>query len=106
MKKVAVLIAILVLVSPAMGWCLSTTVDTFIDNRMKSDIGPVADTGKILNFANKGVDSTCRLATSAMDHKALSPIMTAKDETMKGVKSVINFTWDMATLKHFRGKKE
>lgn len=101
MKKIAVFVAILLAVGAVPAWCLSATVDTFIDNRTKSDLGPVADAGKILDVANKGVDKTYHLVADPMD-PVLSPVMKVKDGCVKGAKSIINFAWDLATFKHFR----
>ncbi len=89
MKKIAVMLAVFVVLGPVPGWCLSTTVDTFIDNRMKSDLSPVADAGKVLDLTNKGVDKTYHLVTDPMD-PVLSPVHKVKDGILDGVKKVVN----------------
>jgi len=105
MKKIAVVLAVLMLLGAAPAWCLSETADTFIQNRMQSDLRPVEDTGRILDVTNRGIDKTYHTVTDPMQ-PVLDPVRQVRDETVKGSKSVINVVWDAITLRSMREHKE
>lgn len=101
MKKIALLTAILMVVAAAPGWCgISATADTFIDNRMNSDLHPVADAGRLLDATNKATDKTYH---AIMD--PLEPGMKYVRKVKDGAGVVINKTWDVITLRHMRDDK-
>ncbi|MCB9799645.1 MAG: hypothetical protein H6757_02665 [Candidatus Omnitrophica bacterium] len=102
MKKFTLMVALLMFVAAAPGWCLVSTVDHAIEHTMQSDIRPVEDAGRILDVANKGVDMTYTTVTKPMS-PILDPIRKVRDVTLDGTKRVINTIWDVVTLKHFRG---
>lgn len=101
MKKIALLVAVLVVVMALPAWSMPDVLDRQIDHTMKSDIGPVADTGRILDFTNKGITKGYDTVTGPMK-PVLDPIRTVRDESMHGAKLVINTMWDLITFKHFR----
>jgi len=103
MKKITtlaiVMVAALALAMPA--WSMPATLDHAIDNTMKSDIGPVADSGRILDMTNRGVTTGYNMVTEPMA-PVLDPVRKVRDVTIDGSKKVINTVWDMVTFKHFR----
>ncbi|OGW78276.1 MAG: hypothetical protein A2Z83_08320 [Omnitrophica bacterium GWA2_52_8] len=104
MKKIACLMAVLMMVGAVPGFCgMSATVDGFIEDRMNSDLRPIEDTGRILDVTNRGIDRGYRVVTDPM-HPVLDPVRRVRDESVKGVKTVTNTTWDILTLRRFRDK--
>jgi hypothetical protein len=101
MRQTAVLVALLVALGAAPAFALHAELDTFIDNRTKSDIHPVADAGEVLGYANKGVDKTYHFITDPMK-PVLDPIRKVRDESLRYSKLVLNKTWDFLTLRHLR----
>lgn len=103
MKKIAVILAVLMAIGAVPGWCLSQTVDTFLDNRSKSDLRPVEDSAKILQGVNKGVDKSLDMVPG-MDQrgKVLDPVSKARKETVGLAKTIVNKTWDTLTFKSMR----
>ncbi len=101
MKKMALLAAALMVTMALPAWSMPDVLDRQIDHTMKSDIGPVADAGRILDFTNKGITKGYHTVTGPMK-LVLDPIRTVRDETIRGTKLVVNTLWDVITLKHFR----
>ena len=101
MKKIALLVAVLMVAVALPVWSMPDVLDRQIDHTMKSDIGPVADAGRILDFTNKGITKGYDMVTTPMK-PVLDPIRTVRDETMHGAKLVVNTLWDFITFKHFR----
>lgn len=101
MKKIAILVAVLMVIGTTSGWTVSSTVDKFIENRTKSDIHPVQETGQILDLTNKVVDETLKATDPILKHRKhiTGPVMD-------GTKKVVNVIWDTVTLKSLRSKKE
>ncbi len=104
MKKIALLLAVLMVMGAATGFCgMSGTVDGFVENRMNSDIRPVEDAGKILDITNKGIDKTYHTVADPME-PGLKHVRKVRDETMSLSKKIVNKTWDILTLKDLRDR--
>ena len=101
MKKIALLVTVLVIAMAVPAWSMVGAVDRTIDHTMKSDIGPVADTGRVLDFTNKGIDKTYHVVMDPLK-PVLDPIRKVRDESVRGTKAVINTLWDVLTFRHFR----
>jgi hypothetical protein len=110
MKKVALLIALLMVISAAPGWSLVAAVDRALDNQAKSDLRPVEDTAKIGITAKKGIDKSYDMVMKPVEmakkpmSPILDPILKVKDASVRATKTIINKTWDALTLSHFRKK--
>ena len=103
MKKVAIILAVLMAIGAVPGWCLSQTVDTFLDNRSKSDLRPVEDSAKVLSTVNKGIDKTLDAVPVMKEReKVLDPVRKARHETVGIAKTIVNKTWDILTFKSMR----
>ena len=101
MKKVALFVALLMVMSVGSAFCtVSTTLDGVIESKSKSDIRPVEDSAKMLGMVNKGVNEVVK----PLD-PALKPVYVVRDESIKASKTVVNTIWDALTLKSFREKK-
>ena len=101
MKKLTLLTAVLVVVVAMPAWSMVAAVDRTIDHTMKSDLGPVADTGRILDVTNRGITKGYDTLTGPMK-PVLDPIRKVRDESIRGAKAVVNTLWDVLTLRHFR----
>ena len=109
MKKIAILLAVLMLVGSVPGWCLSEMVDKVIENKSKSDIRPVQDTAKVLGVVNKGIDKSMdKTPVLSKREKVLDPIRKVERETIHGAKAVVNGAWDVITspVDRMKDKKE
>ncbi len=106
MRKTALLLALLMVLGTAPGWCFSATaiVDHTVDETRKSDIRPVEDTGKILGLTREGSGKAYHAVTDPMK-PVLDPVRKGRDEILKGTKKVINTVWDMVTFRSLREKK-
>ena len=104
MKKIALLVALLMIASAAPGWCLSATVDRALDNQSKSDLRPVQDTARIAGMVNKGVDKSYNMATKPMK-PILDPIRQVRDTSIHASKTIVNRIWDALTFFVPRHKK-
>jgi len=103
MKKIAVLLAVLMAMGAVPGWCLSQTVDNFLDNRSKSDLRPVEDSAKILSSVNKGIDKSLDAVPGLKERdKVLDPVRKVRKETVGAAKTIVNKTWDILTFKSMR----
>ena len=99
MRKMALILALLMVVASVPAFCLSSTLDGVIENKSKSDIRPVEDAAKLAGVINKGVNEV----TKPLD-PMLKPVHEVKDASVKASKSVVNTIWDALTLKSFRKK--
>ena len=102
MKKVALLLALLMIVGQVYGWCYTATVDKVLDEKSKSDLHPVQDVAKIAGVVNSGVNKT--FETQPMS-TIMTPVETVRKETLKGAHTITNTLWDVLTLRSFREKK-
>ena len=103
MKKIAVVLAVLMAIGAVPGWCLSETVDHFLDNRSKSDLRPVEDTAKIASTVSKGVDKSLDAVPVLKERdKVLDPVRKVRHETVSAAKTIVNRTWDILTFKSMR----
>ena len=104
MKKAALFLALLMIVSQAYGWCYTATVDNLLDEKSKSDLHPVQDTAKMAGAINEGVNKAL-LETQPMS-TLMTPVETVRKESLKGVNTITNTIWDALTLRSFREKKK
>jgi hypothetical protein len=103
-RKIAIFLAVLMVMSASFGYCIPATLDTAIEGRKNSDLHPVADAGEMLGMVGQGVDATMDAVHSvtAPLSPVTDPIYRVKDEAVGMTKKVINTTWDMLTLRSKR----
>ena len=100
MKKIALLVALLMVISVGPAFCtVSATLDGVIDSKSKSDIRPVEDVAKMTGMVNKGMNE----AMKPLD-PMLKPVYDVRREAVKASKTVVNTIWDVLTLKSLRKK--
>ena len=99
MKKTALFLALLMVVSQACVMAYPATVDNVLDEKSKSDLGPVSDTAKIAGKVNHGLNKV-------FEKEPLATIDKARIETYNGAKKVTNILWDVVTFKWLRDKSE
>lgn len=106
MKKFALLLAVLMVFGGAPGWAFSpmATVDGVVDQTIKSDLRPVEDSGRILHATLDGAGKTYHAITDPME-PVLKPVRTGRDYILDHTKKILNTTWDVITLRHFRDSK-
>ena len=106
MKKLAMLLALLMVVGAVPGWCLIATVDNFVDSHTKdSGFRPVQDTGALYGKVNHEIGTAMDKVPVLQDRsKVIGPIDKLLHATIDGAKSLINGTWDLLTFKSMRGK--
>ena len=96
MKKLVAVLTVLLLVGSTAGFCTGT-VDTFLDNRSKSDLTAVSDSAKVVNAVYKP-------ASEAKDQ-----ILKPFDPVTKPVKDVaykmVNEVYKVMTFAKYRAKK-
>jgi len=97
MRKLALLMALLMVIGAGPAFALSATVDTFIENRQNSTSHPIADAARILDMANQGIDKTYHAVTDPIE-PVLKPVRKVRDEVFK----VTNRIWDIVTLRGLR----
>ena len=105
MKKIALLIALLMVVGIGTAWCISATVDKMIDEKSKSDIRPVEDSAKLLGMVNKGADESYKAMTKPLN-PVLDPVRKVRDGAIDASKKVVNTTWDALTYFSPHRKKD
>lgn len=96
MGKVALIVALALVVSVGPAWSISQTVDGVIEDQKKSDIHAVQDTAKILGVVNEGVDKSYKTVTKPLN-PVLDPIRQVRDISIKATKEIANGTWDALT---------
>ena len=106
MKKLAVILALLMVVGAVPGWCLVATVDNFVDSHTKdSGYRPVQDTGALYGKVNHEIGAGMDKVPVLQDRsKLMGPIDKLLHDSIDGVKSLINGTWDLLTFKSLREK--
>ena len=107
MKKLAVMLALLMVVAAVPGWCLVASVDNFVDSHTKdSGFRPVQDTGAIYGKVNHEIGAGMDKMPVLQDRsKVMSPIDKLLHESIDGAKSLINGAWDLLTFKSMREKE-
>ncbi len=108
MKKIAFLLALLMVVGMTPAWCLVATVDNYIDTHTKdSGFRPVQDTGELYGTVNHGI-GTALDKVPVVQHRSviISPLDKLMGDTINAGKLIINGTWDLLTLKSMRDKRE
>ncbi len=103
MRKIAMFMVLLMVMSAGTGWCLVERVDRAIEGVSNSDIRPVADTGRVLDLTNRGIDKGYHAVTDPMA-PVLDPVRKVRDESIKSTKSIINVIWDAITFRSLREK--
>ena len=106
MKKLAVILALLMVAGAVPGWCLIATVDSLVDSHTKnSGFRPVQDTGTIYAKVNHAIGTGMDKVPGLRDRsKVISPIDKLLHASIDGAKSLINGTWDFLTFKSLREK--
>ena len=94
MKKMAVVVAILMVVGMVPGWCVTAGVESFLDARETSDLNPVSDAAKLTKLTLKPLKPVTN-----QTRKVTDPVGR---ETVKAAKTVVNKTWDLLTFKSKR----
>ena len=97
MRKLALLMALLMVIGAGPAFALSATVDTFIENRQNSTLHPIADAGRILDVANQGIDKTYDAVKKPLE-PLLKPVRKVRDEVFKATNGI----WDIVTLRGLR----
>ena len=107
MKKRAILLALLMLVGAVPGWCLVATVDNFVNDHTKdSGYRPVQDTGEMYGTVNRHIGSAYDKVPVMKDrHVVIDPIEKLGNDSIHGVRTLLNGTWDLLTFKSMRTKK-
>ena len=106
MKKLAVILALLMVAGAVPGWCLEATVDHFVDSHTKdSGFRPVQDTGAIYGKVNHEIGAGMDKVPVLQDRsKVMGPIDKLLHDSIEGTRSLINGTWDLLTFKSMREK--
>ena len=107
MKKIALLLAVLMLMGAAPGWCLISTVDNYVIDHTKSNsFRPVQDTGKVYETVNKGIDTSLdKVPAVKLRPLLFEPIDHVVKTSVDSTRSIINGVWDLLTFKSMREKK-
>ena len=108
MKKLAIMLAVLMVLGAVPGWCLLPTVDGYVDGHTKnSRFRPVQDTGEIYGTVNheigKGMDQVPLIKDRSV---VVNPVNKLLGDSMDATKSLVNGTWDLLTFKSLRDKKK
>ncbi len=108
MKKMAVILAALMILGAVPGWCLVPMVDSFVDNHTKnSSFHPVQDAGKVYGTVNHQIDTSFdKIPVLKSRSVIIDPIEKLVKDSVDATKLLINGTWDLLTFKSMRTKKE
>ena len=106
MRKLAVLLALLMVVGAVPGWCVIATVDNFVDSHTKdSGFRPVQDTGALYGKVNHEIGAGLDKVPILQDRsKVISPLDKMLHDSIDGGKLLINGAWDLITFKSLRDK--
>ena len=103
MRKLALFLALFMVIGQAYGFCYTATVDNVLETKSKSDLHPVQDVAKVAGVVNSGVNK-------AMEKQPMStvmkPIETVRKGTLKATYKITNKLWDILTFRSFREKKK
>ncbi|MBU3759429.1 MAG: hypothetical protein FGM27_05800 [Candidatus Omnitrophica bacterium] len=107
MKKIAMLLAVLMVAGAAPGWCLIATVDGYVtDTTSKSGYKPIEDVGVIYTSVNDGISTSLdKMTGSHARPMLLDPIDKVLRTTLDGTKTIVNGVWDLVTFKSMRTPK-
>lgn len=107
MKKMAVVLAVLMLVGASAGWCVTPAADGFVDTHTKnSSLRPVQDTGKVYGTINHHVGTSMNKVPVLKSRSVVvEPVEKLGKESVHASKSVINGVWDILTFRSMREKK-
>ncbi|MBI1977504.1 MAG: hypothetical protein HYS55_01995 [Candidatus Omnitrophica bacterium] len=101
MKKIALILALLMVFGQAYGFAYPTAVDNTLDAKSKSELHPVSDAAKIASAANDGVN---KIMESEPVSTVMKPIRATKKETLKGAYKITNTLWDVLTFRWLRSE--
>ena len=107
MRKIAFLLALLMVVGAAPGWCLVATVDSYVTDHTKDNsFRPVQDAGHLYETVNKGIDTSLdKVPGIKMRPMLFDPIDKVLRASIDSTKLIVNGLWDALTLKSIREKK-
>ncbi len=107
MKKCAFLLAVLMVVGAAPGWCLISTVDNYVvDHTKTSSFRPIEDAGRLYESVNKGIDTSLdKIPVVKLRPMVFDPIDKVVRVSVDTTKTIINGVWDILTFKSMRAKK-
>ncbi len=106
MRKIAMLLMVMLVAGAAPGWCLLPTVDGYVVSHTQSGIQPVADTGKIYQKVNTGIDTSLDKVPGVKVRPMLfDPIDKVLKTSVDATKTVVNGVWDLVTFKSLRTHK-
>lgn len=97
MKKLVAILTVLLLVGSGAGICASGTVDTFLDNRSKSELHPVSDAGTLVG--------TVYTPVGEVKDKVLKPFEPVTKPIKEVAHKIVNTTYDLLTFRQYREKK-
>jgi hypothetical protein len=104
MKRIAILLAVFMVIGAAPGWCVISTVDNYVVEHTKSSsFRPIEDAGLLYENVDKSIDTS-------LDKIKLRPILFDPiDKVVKvsidGTRTIVNGVWDIVTFKSMRTKK-
>ena len=103
MKKLALLVALFMVVGGIHGFSYTATVDNVLESKSKSELHPVQDAARLAGVVNSGINK-------AIDTKPIATVMTPVEKgrkgILKGTYKITNTLWDFLTFRHFREKKK
>ncbi len=108
MKKLAIILAVLMVIGAVPGWCLIETVDTFVDGHTKSStLRPVQDTGELYGTVNHSIGTTMDKVPVIKERSVvISPVNKLLRDSFDATRTLVNGTWDLLTFKSMRDKKK
>ena len=101
MKKMALILALLMVVAQGYGFAYPATVDNVLDSKSKFELHPVQDAAKLTGIVNDGINKTIKTEPVAT---AMKPIETVRKGTLKGAYKITNTLWDVLTFRWMRSK--
>lgn len=107
MKKIAILLAVLMVMGAAPGWCVLSTVDNYVvDHTKTSSFRPIEDAGLLYETVDKGIDTSLdKVPVVKLRPMLFDPIDKVLRVSIDGTKTIVNGVWDILTFKSMRTKK-
>ena len=107
MKKIAILLAVLMVMGAAPGWCVLSTVDNYVvDHTKTSSFRPIEDAGLLYETVDKGIDTSLdKVPVVKLRPMLFDPIDKVVKVSIDGTRTIINGVWDILTFKSMRTKK-
>jgi len=101
MRKMALILALLMVIAQGYGFAYPAAVDNVLDSKSKSELRPVQDTAKLTGIVNDGINKAIETEPVST---AMKPIETVRKETVKGAYKITNTLWDVLTFRWMRSK--